>query len=196
MKISVDIISRCIGCSCINFNYIHITCTCIHCIYVYIYVGMYVCMFVYMRVWLRMYIGYWIVISFHSKLMGLFHPWTSIDHPCCRVFSCLKLSSSKFQDLAVRRKTPKKYKGTLEGTCPTKRLIPVTVQKGLKCLKKTAHLSKMQKYNSTALTLPFKQNIGFFASWAYLLQTQQAYERVWSKGHICSHSQYIYIYVL
>lgn len=81
MKISVDIISRCIGCSCINFNYIHITCTCIHCIYVYIYVGMYVCMFVYMRVWLRMYIGYWIVISFHSKLMGLFHPWTSIDHP-------------------------------------------------------------------------------------------------------------------
>ena len=191
MKISVDIILRCIGCSCINFYYIHVTCT-----YLRRYVRMYV------RIYARMIACVYRILDCHfislktsRFFMGLFHPWTSIDHPCCRVFSCLKLSSSKFQDLAVRRKTPKKYKGTLEGTCPTKRLIPVTVQKGLKCLKKTAHLSKMQQYNSTALTLPFKQIIGFFASWAYLLQTQQAYERVWSKGHICSHSQYIYIYI-
>lgn len=72
MKISVGIFSRYIGCTCINFNYIHTTCTYVYIrIYDFIYVGMYacmcVCMFVYMLVWLRMYIGYWIVISFHSK---------------------------------------------------------------------------------------------------------------------------------
>ena len=134
--------------------------------YVRMYVRMYVRIYAPMIAYVyRILDCHFISLKTSRFFMGLFHPWTSIDHPCCRIFSCLKLSSSKFQDLAVQRETPQKYKGTLEGTCPTKRLIPVTVQKGLKRLKTAAHLSKMQvdsKDKSTALTLPFKTKYRFF----------------------------------
>lgn len=173
MKIRVDIFSRCIWCACINFNYIHITCTYVYrSIYDFIYVGMYtcmcICMFVYMRVWLRrMYIGYWIVISFHSKHGAIsslnFHKPSMLSNcfmPQVELFEISRPCSPKRTTAKVQRNFGRDMSHQAFDPCHSR--------KGSQMFEENSspvqNAAVDSKDKSTALTLPFKTKYRFFFS--------------------------------
>ena len=145
-----------------------------------------------------------IVISFHSKHQ--FHGSISslnFDDPCSsrnrmprvELFEISRPCSLKFNP----KKNSAKIQGNFGRDMSHQAFDSCHSAKGSQMFEESSSSVQNAAVDSedasTALTLPFKQNIGFFARWAYLLQTQQAYERVWSKWNICSHVTFTCRYV-
>ena len=173
--------------------------------YVHMYAHMYVCIYARMIAAYVYRILYWIVISFHSKHGAIsslnFHRPSMLSNcfmPQVELFEISRPCSPKRTTAKVHRNFGRDMSHQAFHPCHSRQGSQMFEENS----SSVQNAAVDSKDKSTALILPFKTkySFSFKASWAYLLQPQQAYERVWSKGNICSHSLYtymcIYIYVL